>query len=187
MAVRTLLLPAPWWAHTGAGRSLLMTGTGDADFEAFFTRHYGPLVRSLTLIAGDRERAVDATQDAFIRAYARWSRVRRYESPEAWVRRVAINRCHDLRRSEARRERRETSTAAGSHAPADDLVGELHVVHLLRQLPDRQRAVAALFYVEDLSIEEIAATLRISQGAVKFHLHEARRRLRAVVAEAVPV
>ena len=45
-------------------------------------------------------------------------------------------------------------------------------------LSERQRQVSVLFYVEDLSVIEIASALGISDGAVKFHLNQARERLR---------
>ena len=65
------------------------------EFDAFFDKYYPAMVRSLTMISGDGELAADAVQDAFIRAYARWDRIRRYDRPDAWVRRVAINRSRD--------------------------------------------------------------------------------------------
>jgi RNA polymerase sigma-70 factor (ECF subfamily) len=49
---------------------------------------------------------------------------------------------------------------------------------VLATLPPQQRIAAALFYVEDLSVREIAASMRLSEGAVKFHLHAARTALR---------
>ena len=51
-------------------------------------------------------------------------------------------------------------------------------------LPDRQRAIAGLFYVEDLSVAEIAATLDIAEGTVRFHLSQARDRMRSVLEKA---
>jgi len=54
---------------------------------------------------------------------------------------------------------------------------------LLAELPRQQRASIALFYVDGLPVAEIAATLDISEGAVKFHLHKGRERLRTLVGE----
>jgi RNA polymerase sigma-70 factor (ECF subfamily) len=50
-------------------------------------------------------------------------------------------------------------------------------------LPDRQRAVATLYYVEDLSVAEIAEALDIAPGTVRFHLSEAREQLRSLLEE----
>lgn len=157
----------------------------DPDFDRLFIEHYDRLVRSLTAITGDREVARDCVQDAFVKASARWRKVSRYDDPVGWIRRVAIHRSRDIHRAESRRRRREMRTAPidGDHEPdrAPGVDGSLRVAELLRSLPDRQRDVASLFYVEDLPVNEIAHTLEISPGAVKFHLNRARATLREVV------
>ncbi|MEZ5379195.1 MAG: sigma-70 family RNA polymerase sigma factor [Acidimicrobiales bacterium] len=154
----------------------------DAEFDRFFCSHYPGVVRSLTVITGNREAAADCTQEAFIRAYARWGRVRRYASPTAWVRRVAINLANDQFRSDDRRRRREDRFHVGRQqfeGPASTTVDhDLVLGSLLGSLTPQQRSVAALFYVEDLPVLEIATTLGLSEGAVKFHLHSARKALR---------
>jgi len=52
---------------------------------------------------------------------------------------------------------------------------------LLSSLPPQQRLAIVMFYVEDRSINHIATTLGISEGAVKFHLSRGRDKLRTVV------
>lgn len=162
-----------------------MVSRPDHDFDRFFVDNYERLVRSLTAVTGDRELACDAVQDAFVKASARWRRISRYEDPVGWVRRVAINRSRDLHRSDQRRRRREQRAAADAdQAQPDrtaDLAGALHVSELFRALPDQQRRSASLFYVEQLSVAEIAAVLGLSPGAVKFHLNRARATLRDIV------
>ncbi len=154
--------------------------TTDDEFEAFFLANYESVLHVLTLTTGDRERATDATQEAFIKAYARWSTIRRYDSPAAWVRRVAINLSRDSFRSDRRRRRREHAVSSG----ADDIA--LHetdtaAIDLLGALPRRQREVATLFYVDDRSIEEIAKILKLRSGTVKYHLSHARDSLRCLI------
>ena len=75
---------------------------GPADFDETFREHYGPMVRSLAAACGDREAAADAVQDAFTRAYTRWRRISRYDSPSGWIRHVALNRLRDHFRREER-------------------------------------------------------------------------------------
>ncbi|MEZ5166579.1 MAG: sigma factor [Acidimicrobiales bacterium] len=60
---------------------------------------------------GRRRVAAGAVQGTFIRAYARWPRIRRYDRPEAWVRRVAINRSRDHFRAASRRTKYETEAS----------------------------------------------------------------------------
>lgn len=157
----------------------------DSDFDRLFLDHFDDLVRSLTAITGDREQARDCVQEAFIRAFARWRRIRRYDNPVTWVRRVAINLSRDANRSDSRRRRREDRDhhrpTAAVRSVADDVSSELHIVDLLAELTPQQRAVAALFYVEDISIAEIAESLSLSTGAVKFHLNKARSSLRSIL------
>ncbi len=154
----------------------------DPEFDRFFCQHYPGVVRSLTVITGNGEVAADCTQEAFIRAYARWGRVSRYASPSAWVRRVAINLANDHFRSSGRRRRREDHFHAGRalvEAPASaEVDADLALGTMMASLSPQQRSVAALFYVEDLPILEIAGTLDLSVGTVKFHLHQARAALR---------
>jgi RNA polymerase sigma-70 factor (ECF subfamily) len=136
------------------------------------------MVRSLSVACGDGEVAADCVQDAFMRAYARWGRVSKLEDPVGWIRHVAVNRIRDhFRRAE--RGRRAFGRLAGEaevSAPPPAEPGELAA--LLESLPAQQRIAAALFYVEDLSVAEVAAAMRLSEGAVKYHLHAARAALR---------
>ena len=152
------------------------------DFESTFRAHYGRLVRALTVVAGSHDAANDAVQDAFVKAHLRWRRVSQYDDPVAWIRRVAINKLKDEHR---RRRRKDRALERLEAEPANNLgepeLDELH--HLLAGLPRQQRAAIALHYVDGLSVAEIAETLRISDGAVKFHLHRGRERLRAVIEE----
>jgi RNA polymerase sigma-70 factor (ECF subfamily) len=152
---------------------------GPADFDETFREHYGPMVRSLAAACGDREVAADAVQDAFTRAYARWRRIARYDDPVGWVRHVALNRLRDHFRREERAKRarhriaQETPTVAEPPATRDEALADA-----LTNLPRQQRFAVSLFYAEQLSVREIAASMKLSEGAVKYHLHAGRATLR---------
>lgn len=150
------------------------------DFDALFTAHYDRLVRALSIVSGDAENAADAVQEAFVKAHLRWRRISRYDDPIGWVRRVAINQLRDGHRRQVRKERALVRLAGGERAvvePAD--IDEFD--RLLAELPKQQRAATALFYVDGLSVAEIAVALGIAEGSVKSHLHDARRRLRPLL------
>lgn len=155
----------------------LDTGATPVDFDEMFRDTYWPMVRSLAVACGDAQVAEDAVQDAFERAFVRWRRIARYDDPPSWVRHVALNRLRDhFRREEHRRkavDRLASQTAVT--VPAPEPPGD--VGPLLASLPTQQRVAAALFYVDDLSVAEIASSMRLSEGAVKYHLHAARRAL----------
>lgn len=167
-------------------RTESLVGFPDHDFEQFFAAHYERLVRSLSVITGDREEARDCVQEAFVKASSRWRKVSRMEDPAGWVRRVALNRSRDVHRSNTRRLRRETANTelmgdAARDASFTQDEGSLEFVALLNQLPLQQRAVTALYYLDDLRMVDIADVLGLSIGAVKFHLHKAREALRMVL------
>ncbi len=181
-AVVTLAAPTGWvFPYPSLTRDLSFTRRMRRrdDFDQFFINHHASLVRSLTAITGDSQLAADAVQDAFQRAYLRWGRISRYDNPATWVRRVAINRSRDLIRSDQRRRRNE-----GRAAPDEAVVdpeSDSHLLPLLSQLPERQRVAMALYYLEGLSVEQVAEQMSLSQGAVKYHLHEGRERLRPLL------
>jgi RNA polymerase sigma-70 factor, ECF subfamily len=150
-----------------------------ADFDDTFREHYWPMVRSLSVACGDREAAADAVQDAFTRAYARWRRISRYEHPAGWIRHVALNRLRDHFRHEQRgnkvhaRLAAEATTSVDPPALPDDAL-----MAAVRRLPTQQQIAVSLYYVEQLSVREIAASMKLSEGAVKYHLHAGRTALR---------
>lgn len=163
--------------------------SGSGDFDALFCERYEPLVRALSAGFGDREAAADAVQEAFVRAYARWWRVRRLEDPAGWVRRVAVNLLidHTRRQTRGRRvldrlARRDDHTA---EAADEQLPGAGLALDRLDALAPQQRLAMALFYVEDLSVAEVATAMRISEGAVKYHLNRGRNALRAALVDEV--
>lgn len=150
-----------------------MSDRRPSDFDAYFREHYWSIVRSLAAAFGDEEAAAEAVQDAFIKAYPRWRRVKGMDAPAAWIRHVAINKLRDQHRRTTRIRRAED--AAGvledgiEHLPEAD-----EIISLLGPLPQRQRTAMALYYIEDLPVAEIAASMGISQGTVKAHLSQAR-------------
>jgi RNA polymerase sigma-70 factor (ECF subfamily) len=150
------------------------------DFDQAFVDHYERLVRALTVVAGDREAAADAVQEAFVKAHLRWRRISRYDDPVGWIRRVAINRLRDDHRKNVSKRKALARLATRSeiehHDPEID-----EFDRLLAALPRQQRAAAALFYVEGLAVAEIATALDIAEGSVKSHLYDARQRLRPLL------
>ncbi len=153
-----------------------------ADFDQFFTQHYDQIVRSVTAVAGDRELAADCVQDAFIRAYARWRRINRYDVPAAWVRRVALNRLKDELRSRDRRVAREDRSMTGTAPSTEAVEPDQDVLDALATLPLRQRTAVALHYLDDQPVRRIARIMKISEGAVKYHLSAGREQLEAALA-----
>jgi RNA polymerase sigma-70 factor (ECF subfamily) len=164
-----------------------MSRTGaplDRSFEEVFRSAYWPLVRALTVAGGNREVAADSVQEAFTRAYARWSRISRYDDPVAWVRRVALHRLidHERRRGRGERAVERLGPPAVAEIPEPAPFG---IDDALGTLPRQQRIAASLYYVEQLSVAEVADAMELSEGAVKFHLHKAREALRPALSDVI--
>lgn len=148
-----------------------------AGFDEIFQAHYPALVRALTAASGDPEVSADSVQEAFLRAHLRWRQISRYDDPVAWVRRVAINRMRDHFRHESRGARVLALLAADRHSvEAPDV--DLDPAGLLATLPPQQRLAMSLYYIEGLSVAEVANAMSLSVGAVKFHMNQGRMRLR---------
>ena len=159
------------------------------DIEPYFRAHYGRLVRALTLVCGNEEAAADAVQEAFVKAHLKWRTVSQYDDPVGWVRRVAINRLRDGHRSNQRKDRaidrlsRREPTTVEAYEPSTSASETERLAAALADLPRQQRAAVALYYLDGLSVAETAAALELSEGAVKFHLHQARERLRMLLGD----
>jgi RNA polymerase sigma-70 factor, ECF subfamily len=147
-----------------------------ADFAVFFRTEYAGLVALATAVTGDRAAGEDVAAEAMSRAYRRWHRIGGYDRPGAWTRRVAVNLLHSRRRRLASEVR--TRFRVGGDRPiedrADEVVGADHFQRLLAPLAPRQRTAAALHYLADLSVADIAETMGCAEGTVKSHLHAAR-------------
>jgi len=139
------------------------------------------MVRSLAVACGDREVAADCVQDAFERAFVRWRRVSGLDDPVGWIRHVAVNRMRDHFRKVERGGRAVDRLRAQPEPTAAAPAEPSELAALLGRLPPQQRIAAALFYVEDLAVGEIAHAMRLSDGAVKYHLHAARTTLRGAL------
>jgi RNA polymerase sigma-70 factor (ECF subfamily) len=154
------------------GESVIATS-----FDDFFRAEYPRLVPMLHAVLGDRSWAEDLAQEALASAQQAWPKVSGYDRPGAWVRRVALNRASNVRRSRGREavalHRLGPPGGATADAPPDDE----RLWRLVRDLPEQQRFAVALHYVEDRSVADIAATLGCSDGTVKTHLSRARATL----------
>jgi RNA polymerase sigma-70 factor, ECF subfamily len=170
----------------GRGRTLGESGKaqGPLDFASWYQHEHPKVVAALTVTSGDAEVAVEATDEAFVRAYERWSRVRRMASPGGWLYRVALN----VLRRRTRRRARERALWRRLSAPAPSPDGaaapaalDAHVWDAVRDLPPRQRTAVALRYVLDLPETEVARLMGISRGAASASLSTARRHLEATL------
>ena len=149
-------------------------------FDSWYRQAYPRVVRAVVVACGQNELARDAASVAFTKAFERWNRVGRMESPTGWTVRVALN---DVRRRERRRRRHDELTLLTPRFEPETPSPEqaLVVWAAVMQLPTRMREAVALRYVGELSERECADAMGISVGAVSAQLANARSRLRDVL------
>jgi RNA polymerase sigma-70 factor (sigma-E family) len=161
-----------------------MSETDPEEFEAFFRAVWARLFRIVSFAAGDAQVAEDALQVATTRACRRWSRVKRMDSPEAYIRKIAMNEVLATRRRAASRSRvADPVLLPGGDSLVHGLEERDALWSAVLSLPPRQRAVVVLRYYEGLSESEIAETLDCRPGTVKSQASAAMTRLRQVVSE----
>lgn len=149
--------------------------------EAFCEDYHPTLVGSLALYVGDRLLAEELAQEALLRAFRRWERVARLDSPKGWVWRVAINiaNSHFRRRAVARRAQTRLQGSRSESVSPPDVAWRVSIVAAVAELPDRQREAVVLRYVHDLSAEEAGARMGASADAVRSLTKRAVATLRA--------
>ncbi|MFI5914738.1 SigE family RNA polymerase sigma factor [Dactylosporangium sp. NPDC051541] len=151
------------------------------DIEAFYAANVRALTLQLWAYTGDLASAQDLVQEAFCRALPRWERIRRYDDPAAWVRRVAWNLATSRwRRARAAAEFLRRQRAEHVEGPTPDRVV---LAAALAALPEQQRAAVVLHHLADLSVRDIAAQLGAAEGTVRVWLHRGRTALAAQLAD----
>lgn len=140
---------------------------------------------------GSRTEAEDIYQDVFLKLVDQPRTFLSDDHLKAWLIRVTINQSRDLLRTCARRatdslecHREEAeralaqTTSKGSGGPMDPEDSFSDLWEVVALLPEDQRTVVNLFYVEELTAREIARILECSTGAVRTRLYRAREALR---------
>ena len=129
--------------------------------------------------------AEDIAQEALLRAYKRFHRLRDRNLFRAWLVRITFRLALDRVRSAKRREIRETewsmpATRAPS-ATAEDLAAssqfQVHLDAALSELPEKLRLALLLSAMDGHSLEEISAILQVPVGTVKSRIFSARKQL----------
>lgn len=163
---------------------------GDADqFGVLIDRYGDEFARYAKYMTGSEDEAADVIQESLVRAYRSLRRCQDRANFKAWLFRIVSNQCKT--HVTKRRRRSMESLDEATHVPAADDPGadaeaadvRRRVRRVLQELPDDQREVLLLKYVEGLSIPEMAEALSASVPALKMRLLRARRALLARLEE----
>ena len=148
-------------------------------FTDLVTTRSGALFRTAYLVVGDHHLAQDLLQEALVKAYAAWPKLRDPSKAEAYVRRTIVTTATSWRR---RRSFHERPVDTVPELPRDDATEQVAVQDAvwaeLRALPPRQRAALVLRFYEDLTEAQTAEAMGCSIGTVKSQVSEALTKLR---------
>lgn len=133
--------------------------------------HQSMLFRVAYTILHNHEDCADALQDALEKAWRRKDSIRNPEAFRSWMVRIIINCSRDTLR-----RRKLTFTSLDENIPAPE-VEDYQLADTLKRLDEGLRLPIVLHYMENLSVAEIAQTMRLPQGTIKNRLHRGREKL----------
>lgn len=158
---------------------------GDIDaFGELVTRFQDMACGCAYAVLGDFHLAQDAAQEAFLEAYRSLPRIKDPNAFPGWFRRIVLHRCNRLaRRKSVPAQPIDAATAVASPRPSPAAAAERRelrdrVLAAIRGLPENDRMVTALYYINGYSQQDVADFLEVPVTTVNNHLHSARERLK---------
>ena len=160
-------------------------------FCQLFERYRGAaLQQASALLGGDRHLAQDAVQEAFCTADAHLEQLRHPGAFGSWLQRIVATQCNRLRRQRKSGAHQPLESTCQLPAKDPDPAGSAEAADLAAKvrakvddLPDHQRRVAQLFYLEGCSQRQIARAVGIPVKTVKSRLYDSRRQLQKTLAD----
>jgi RNA polymerase sigma-70 factor, ECF subfamily len=184
------------WSELGVREAALIQRCVSRDEAAcaeLVAEHQRMVVQLATNLLGDRDEALDLSQEVFLRVFRTIHRFRGQSSLRTWIYRIAVNQARNRHRFWRRRHRAD-QVSLDAHVAAHgefassrqwtpehrfeqkELAARLHSA--LNHLPFDQRTVIVLREIDGLSYDDIAFSLGVAIGTVKSRLTRARQALR---------
>jgi RNA polymerase sigma-70 factor (ECF subfamily) len=151
-------------------------------FDAFYTGTNRRVMHQMYAMTGNLADAQELVQEAYARAWQRWSTVSTYDDPEAWVRTVAWRLAASRWRKAKNGVAAMLRHGAPEHAP-EPSVDNVALVTALRQIPEAQRRAIVLHHLGGLSVAEVAHETGAPEGTVKARLARGRAALAELLAD----
>jgi RNA polymerase sigma-70 factor (ECF subfamily) len=189
------------WSDVGGREASLVQRCASGDESAcadLVSEHQRMVVQLAINLLGDRDEALDLSQEVFLRVFRTIHRFRGQSSLRTWIYRIAVNQARNRHRFWRRRHRGDQvsldahvaahgDVLSGGDAGPDRVLAQkelaLRLKHALEHLPFDQRTAIILREIDGLSYEEIAFSLGVAIGTVKSRLTRARQALRLELRE----
>jgi RNA polymerase sigma factor (sigma-70 family) len=159
--------------------------TGDRKaFALLAERWRGKLVAHAWRLTGDAEMARDAAQEGWVEIVCGLRRLADEQAFPAWAYRIVSRRCARQIGQAVKRRELAVRSAAEPEPEMAEPGAALDAARLrtaIGRLPSEQRSAIALFYLEEMSVAEVAVALDVPVGTVKTRLMHARRKLRGAL------
>jgi RNA polymerase sigma-70 factor (ECF subfamily) len=184
------------WSEVGGREAALIQRCAEGDESAcadLVGEHQRMVVQLAVNLLGDRDEALDLSQEVFLRVFRTIHRFRGQSSLRTWIYRIAVNQARNRHRFWRRRHRADQVSLdqhiathgeflSGGNTTPDRLLAQKELAtqlqRALESLPFDQRTAIVLREVDGLSYEEIAYSLGVAVGTVKSRLTRARQALR---------
>jgi RNA polymerase sigma-70 factor (ECF subfamily) len=154
-------------------------------FERLYRQHVNRIFSLCARMVGDRTRAEELTQDAFVRAWEKLEQFRGESAFGTWLHRLAVNVVLNDRQTENRRRGRQDESVEDVDTMAHESVRaavspalSIDLERAIAGLPPGARKVFVLHDVEGYTHDEIGGMLGVTAGGCKAQLHRARLLLR---------
>ena len=151
------------------------------EFTGAVTRNSQRLFLIALSFTHDRTDAEDVLQTVFLKLWQEKKPFENAEHIDKWLTRVTVNSCKNLLKTAVFKRHRPLEEAESLYT--FDCPEDRELFLAVMQLPKKQSTVIHLFYYEDLSVKEIAATLRIKESSVKTRLCRGRMKLKELLGE----
>ena len=190
------------WGDVGGREAVLVQRCAAGDEGAFaelLAEHQRMVIQLAVNLLGDRDEALDLSQEVFLKVFRTIHRFRGHSSLRTWIYRIAVNQARNRHRFWRRRHKAEQVSLDAHIAAHGEFVGVItsrpdqvfaqkelasRLQRALDALPFDQRTAIVLREIDGLSYEEIAYSLGVALGTVKSRLTRARLSLRAELREA---
>jgi RNA polymerase sigma-70 factor, ECF subfamily len=184
------------WSEVGGREATLVQRCADGEESAcaeLVGEHQRMVVQLAMNLLGDRDEALDLSQEVFLRVFRTIHRFRGQSTLRTWIYRIAVNQARNRHRFWRRRHRADQVSLDQHMADHGDVLSDAETTpdrllaqkelaqqlqHALDHLPFDQRTAIILREIDGLSYEEIAYSLGVAVGTVKSRLTRARQALR---------